>query len=156
MVKNENLDVWPLSNWELVSHFFIFRSIADAICHTLFYEREIILLRYAGVYSNQFTPGKSPFQLVQCSTVLNSKKTEINLMKTGIGQSKYRNLTLFHVVWSVPAKVFLTHGCNVFNSIQVVAEYVEMSCRVFIHLIAKMPSKYKPNGIIFCWNDWQI
>ena len=29
-------------------------------------------------------------------------------MKTGIGQSKYRNLTLFHVVWSVPAKVFLT------------------------------------------------
>ena len=32
----------------------------------------------------------------------------INLMKNGIGQSKYRNLTLFHVVWSVPAKVFLT------------------------------------------------
>ena len=29
-------------------------------------------------------------------------------MKTGIGQSKCRNLTLFHVVWSVPAKVFLT------------------------------------------------
>ena len=29
-------------------------------------------------------------------------------MKTGIGQSKYRNLTLFHVVWSVPAKFFLT------------------------------------------------
>ena len=29
-------------------------------------------------------------------------------MKTVIGQSKYRNLTLFHVVWSVPAKVFLT------------------------------------------------
>ena len=29
-------------------------------------------------------------------------------MKTGIGQSKYRNLTLFHVVLSVPAKVFLT------------------------------------------------
>ena len=29
-------------------------------------------------------------------------------MKTGIGQSKYRNSTLFHVVWSVPAKVFLT------------------------------------------------
>ena len=29
-------------------------------------------------------------------------------MKTGIGQSKYRNLTLFHVVWSVPVKVFLT------------------------------------------------
>ena len=29
-------------------------------------------------------------------------------MKTGIGQSKYRNLHLFHVVWSVPAKVFLT------------------------------------------------
>ena len=29
-------------------------------------------------------------------------------METGIGQSKYRNLTLFHVVWSVPAKVFLT------------------------------------------------
>ena len=29
-------------------------------------------------------------------------------MKTGIGQTKYRNLTLFHVVWSVPAKVFLT------------------------------------------------
>ena len=24
---------------ELVSHFFTFRSIADAICHTLFYER---------------------------------------------------------------------------------------------------------------------
>ena len=39
MVKKENLDVWPLSNWELVSHFFIFRPIADAICHTLFYER---------------------------------------------------------------------------------------------------------------------
>ena len=33
-----------------------------------------------------------------------------HLMKTGtgIGQSKYLNLTLFHVVWSVPAKVFLT------------------------------------------------
>ena len=29
-------------------------------------------------------------------------------MKTGIGQSKYRDLTLCHVVWSVPAKVFLT------------------------------------------------
>ena len=29
-------------------------------------------------------------------------------MKTSIGQSKYRNLTLFHVDWSVPAKVFLT------------------------------------------------
>ena len=29
-------------------------------------------------------------------------------MKTGIGQSKYRNLTLFHVVWLVPTKVFLT------------------------------------------------
>ena len=30
------------------------------------------------------------------------------LMKTGIGQSKYRNfITLFHVFWSVPAKVFL-------------------------------------------------
>ena len=29
-------------------------------------------------------------------------------MKTGIGHSKYRNLTVFHVVWSVPAKVFLT------------------------------------------------
>ena len=29
-------------------------------------------------------------------------------MKTGIGQSKYRNLTLFHVVWSVPVEVFLT------------------------------------------------
>ena len=29
-------------------------------------------------------------------------------MKTGIGQSKYRNQTLFHVFWSVPAKVFLT------------------------------------------------
>ena len=27
---------------------------------------------------------------------------------TGIGQSKYLNLTLFHVVWSVPAKVLLT------------------------------------------------
>ena len=37
-----------------------------------------------------------------------AKKYIINLMKTGIGQSKYRNLTLFHVVWSVPAKVFLT------------------------------------------------
>ena len=108
MVKSENLDVWPLSNWELVSHFFIFRSIADAICHTLFYKREMILERYAEVYSNQFTTGKSPFQLVQCSTVLNRKKPDINLMKTGIGQSKYRNLPLFHVVWSVPAKVFLT------------------------------------------------
>ena len=29
-------------------------------------------------------------------------------MKTGIGQSKYRNLTLFNVVWSVAAKVFST------------------------------------------------
>ena len=98
MVKNENLAVWPLSNRELVSHFFIFRSIADAICHTLFYEREMILLRYAEVYSNQFTTGESPFQLVQCRTVLNSKKPDINLMNTAIGQSKYRNLTLFHVV----------------------------------------------------------
>ena len=35
-------------------------------------------------------------------------------MKTGTGRSKYRNLTLFHVVWSVPAKVFLT--ANVFNN----------------------------------------
>ena len=31
----------------------------------------------------------------------------INRMKTGTGQSKYRNLTLFDVAWSVPAKVFL-------------------------------------------------
>ena len=31
-----------------------------------------------------------------------------NLMMSGIGQSKYRNLTLFHVVWSVPANVFST------------------------------------------------
>ena len=29
-------------------------------------------------------------------------------MKTGNGQSRYRKQTLFHVVWSVPAKVFLT------------------------------------------------
>ena len=58
----------------------------------------MILSRYAEVYSNQFTTGESPFQLVQCSTVLNSKKADINLMKTGIGQSKNRNLTLFHVV----------------------------------------------------------
>ena len=29
-------------------------------------------------------------------------------MKTSIGQSKNGNLTVFHVVWSVPAKVFLT------------------------------------------------
>ena len=35
----------------------------------------MILERYAEVYSNQFTTGKSPFQLVQCSTVLNNKKT---------------------------------------------------------------------------------
>ena len=26
-------------------------------------------------------------------------------MKTGIGQSKYRNLTVFHVVWSAPVNV---------------------------------------------------
>ena len=39
MIKKENLDVWPLSNLELVNHFFIFRPTADAICHTLFYER---------------------------------------------------------------------------------------------------------------------
>ena len=38
----------------------------------------------------------------------NHRDISINLMKTGIGQSKYLNLTLFHVVWSVPAKVFLT------------------------------------------------
>ena len=29
-------------------------------------------------------------------------------MKTGTGQPIYRNLTLFHVLWSVPVKVFLT------------------------------------------------
>ena len=58
----------------------------------------MILLRYAEVYSNQFKTGECPFQLVQYSTVLNSKKPDINLLKTGIGQSKYRNLTLFHVV----------------------------------------------------------
>ena len=34
-------------------------------------------------------------------------------MKTGTGQSKYRNLTLFHVVWSGPCKSLL--DCNVFN-----------------------------------------
>ena len=35
--------------------------------------------RYADVYSNQFTTGKSPFQSVQsrCSTVLNKKKLQI-------------------------------------------------------------------------------
>ena len=36
---------------------------------------EMILERYAEDYSNQYTTGKSPFQLVQCSTVLNNKKT---------------------------------------------------------------------------------
>ena len=36
---------------------------------------EMILERYAEVYSNQFTTGKSPFQSVQCSTVLNNEKT---------------------------------------------------------------------------------
>ena len=60
MVKTENLDVWQLSNWELVSHFFIFRPIAD---------EEMILEKYAEDYSNQYTTGKSPFQLVQCSAV---------------------------------------------------------------------------------------
>ena len=30
-VKQEKLVVWPLSNRELVSHFFIFRPNADAI-----------------------------------------------------------------------------------------------------------------------------
>ena len=38
-------------------------------------------------------------------------------MKTGIGQSKYRNLTLFHVVWSVPAKVFLTVTFSIWSII---------------------------------------
>ena len=36
-------------------------------------------------------------------------------MTTGTGRSKYRNLTLFHVVWSVPAKVFFLTA-NVFNN----------------------------------------
>ena len=35
-------------------------------------------------------------------------KLQLILIIISIGQSKYRNLTLFHVVWSVPAKVFLT------------------------------------------------
>ena len=35
---------------------------------------EMILERYAEIYSNQFTTGKSPFQSVQCSTVLTNKK----------------------------------------------------------------------------------
>ena len=69
MVKKENLDVWPLSNWELVSHFFIFRPIAD---------EEMILEKYAEDYSNQYTTGKSPFQLVQFTTVLNNKKLSNN------------------------------------------------------------------------------
>ena len=34
---------------------------------------------------------------------------------TGIGQSKYRNSTLFHVVLSVPAKVFLTVTFSILN-----------------------------------------
>ena len=38
---------------------------------------EMILESYAEVYSNQFTTGNSPFQLVQCSTVVNNKKISI-------------------------------------------------------------------------------
>ena len=41
-------------------------------------QAEMILERYPEAYSNQFTTAKSPFQSVQCSTVLNNKKT-INL-----------------------------------------------------------------------------
>ena len=37
------------------------------------------------------------------------------LLSTGIGQLKYRNLTLFHVIWSVPEKVFLTLTVRKFN-----------------------------------------
>ena len=59
------------------------------------------LSRYAEVYSIISIHDwreSIPVSAVQCSTVLNSKKPDINLMKTGIGQSKYGNLTLFHVV----------------------------------------------------------
>ena len=38
-------------------------------------------------------------------------------MKSGIDQSKYRNLTLFHVVWSVPGKVFLTVTFTIIASV---------------------------------------
>ena len=48
----------------LVSHFFVFRPTVA----------EMILERYAEIYSNQFTTGKSPFQSVQCSTVLTNTK----------------------------------------------------------------------------------
>ena len=55
----------------VVSHYFIFIPIANAICHTPRVEK--ILESYAKAYFNQFKTGNSPFQLVQCSIVPNNK-----------------------------------------------------------------------------------
>ena len=48
-------------------------------------------------------------------------------MKTGTGQSKYRNLIVFHVEWSVPAKVFLT-VTYILNDHDLFGSDVEQDC----------------------------
>ena len=66
-------------------------------------------------------------------------------MKTDIGQSKYRNLTLFRVVWSVPAKVFLTVK---FSILYILTDHdlfgsdVEQDC------------SYKVFAVVFFYRNW--
>ena len=63
------------SNWELVSPCtFHFQTHCWSYLPYTVLRAEVILESYAEVYSNQFTTGNSPFQLVQCSTVPNMKK----------------------------------------------------------------------------------
>ena len=59
------------SELELVSHFFTFTSIADAICHTLFYER-----RWFQKVRRKFILINSRLQIAHYSTVPNDKKTQ--------------------------------------------------------------------------------
>ena len=71
--ENTLLPILIQTENSVVSHYFIFIPIADAICHTPRVEE--ILESYAKAYFNQFKTGNSPFQLVQCSIVPNNKRT---------------------------------------------------------------------------------
>ena len=63
-------------------------------------------------------------------------------MKTGIGQSKYRNFTLFHIVWSVPAKVFLTVTFSILSILtdhDLFGSDVEQDCSYTVFAVVFLP-----------------
>ena len=63
-------------------------------------------------------------------------------MKTGIAQSKYRNLTVFHVVWSAPAKVFLTATFSILSILtdhDLFGSDVEQDCSYTVFAVVFLP-----------------